>query len=111
ATGPGLAGALARRLDVPTGPPYAPPVRAASHIPFARTGAYPLRAGNRVRPLVDGEPAFRRICAAIDAARARVWATVAFVEPDMRLPDEYGTLFDVLERAERRGLDVRVLFW
>jgi phosphatidylserine/phosphatidylglycerophosphate/cardiolipin synthase-like enzyme len=64
-----------------------------------------------VRPLVDGEPAFRRICAAIEAARTRVWATVAFVEPEARLPDEHGTLFDVLERAERRGLDVRVLFW
>src|SRR4030095_5015342 len=83
----------------------------ASHIPFARTGAYPLRIGNRVRPLVDGEPAFRRICAAIETARTRVWATGAFSEPDLRLPDEYGTLFDVLERAGRRGLDVRVLFW
>ena len=33
-------------------------------IPFVQSGSYPLRAGNVVRPLIDGEPAFRRICEA-----------------------------------------------
>jgi len=80
-------------------------------IPPARTGSYPLRAGNRVRPLIDGEPAFRRICEAVEAARHRVWVTIAFVDHDAQLPDGRGTAFDVLDRAAARGLDVRVLFW
>ncbi len=84
---------------------------AASHIPFVERCSYPLRAGNAVRALVDGEPAFRRICAAIEAARRSVWATIAFITPDFRMPDGRGDLFDVLDRAVARGLDVRVVFW
>jgi cardiolipin synthase len=64
-----------------------------------------------VQALIDGEPAFRRICAAIEAARRSVWATVAFITPDFRMPDGQGDLFDILDRAVARGLDVRVLFW
>ena len=37
-------------------------IRDARHVPVARGGAYPLRPANAVRPLIDGEPAFRRIC-------------------------------------------------
>jgi cardiolipin synthase A/B len=70
-----------------------------------------MRDGNAVRALVDGEPAFRRICAAIEAARRSVWATVAFITPDFRMPDGQGDLFEVLDRAVARGLDVRVVFW
>ena len=80
-------------------------------IPFARGGAYPPRAGNEARPLVDGEPAFRRIAEAVRAARASVWVTVAFVERDLVLPAAGGTLFDLLDGAAARGLDVRALFW
>ncbi len=83
----------------------------ASYIPAARAAAYPRRAGNRVQPLVDGVPAFRRICAAVEAARRRVWVTVAFLDHDLRMPDDYGNFFDVLDRAAARGVDVRVLFW
>lgn len=39
------------------------------HIPFATTGTYPVRSGNWLRPLIDGEPAFQRICEAVDAAQ------------------------------------------
>ena len=39
--------------------------RDAEHIPFVELGSYPIRAGNEVTPLVDGEPAFRRICEAV----------------------------------------------
>jgi phosphatidylserine/phosphatidylglycerophosphate/cardiolipin synthase-like enzyme len=85
--------------------------RDAAHVPFVESGSYPLRAGNAVRPLVDGEPAFRRICEAVEAARRSVWVTVAFVEPGFEMPDGRGGLFDVLDRAHERGLDVRVLFW
>jgi cardiolipin synthase A/B len=70
-----------------------------------------VRTGNLVRPLVDGEPAFRRICAAIEAARHSVWVTIAFLWPDFTMPDAHGSLFDVLDRAVERGLDVRAIFW
>jgi phosphatidylserine/phosphatidylglycerophosphate/cardiolipin synthase-like enzyme len=82
-----------------------------THIPFASTGAYPVRAGNRVDPLIDGEPAFRRICDAIDQAQSRVWVAVTFLWTGFQMPDGRGSFFDILTRAHRRGLDVRVLFW
>ena len=85
--------------------------KVSSHIPFADNGSYPVREGNRVAPLVDGEPAFRRICKAIEAATHSVWVTVAFHNPDFQMPDGRGSLFDVLDRAAARGLDVRALFW
>jgi cardiolipin synthase len=81
------------------------------HVPFASTGSYPVRPGNSVRPLIDGQPAFRRIREAIESARHSVWVTVAFIRPGFRMPDGRGTFFDVLDRAFERGLDVRVIFW
>ena len=81
------------------------------HIPFASIASYPVRRGNRVRPLVDGVPAFRRICEAVEAARQSVWVTVAFLEEGFAMPDGRGSLFDVLDRAAARGVDVRALFW
>jgi phosphatidylserine/phosphatidylglycerophosphate/cardiolipin synthase-like enzyme len=85
--------------------------RDGDHLPFVSSGSYPLRAGNAVRPLVDGGPAFGRICAAVAAARKSVWITVAFHEMAFAMPDGHGSLFDVLDRAQARGLDVRVIFW
>jgi phosphatidylserine/phosphatidylglycerophosphate/cardiolipin synthase-like enzyme len=85
--------------------------RDADHIPFVDSGSYPIRAGNAVTPLVDGEPAFRRICEAVDAAERSVFVTVAFMGHDFEMPDGRGNLFDVLDRAHARGLDVRVIFW
>jgi cardiolipin synthase A/B len=82
-----------------------------SHIPPVISCAYPPRAGNAVKPLVDSVPAFRRIAAAILNARHSVWLTVAFYAPDFHMPDGGGALFDVLDRAVERGLDVRVIFW
>jgi phosphatidylserine/phosphatidylglycerophosphate/cardiolipin synthase-like enzyme len=60
---------------------------------------------------VDGEPAFRRICEAVESARHSVWVTVAFLRRELELPDGRGSFFDVLDRAQARGLDVRALFW
>jgi phosphatidylserine/phosphatidylglycerophosphate/cardiolipin synthase-like enzyme len=80
-------------------------------IPVALRASYPLRKGNFVRPLVDGEPAFRRIGEAVLAARRSVFVTIAYVDREARLPDGMGSVFDLLERAAERGLDVRVLFW
>jgi phosphatidylserine/phosphatidylglycerophosphate/cardiolipin synthase-like enzyme len=85
--------------------------RSGQHIPFAESGSYPIRGGNRVRPLVDGEPAFQRICESIDSAQHSVWVTVAFLDPTFQLPDRRGSFFDALDRAYARGLDVRALFW
>lgn len=81
-----------------------------SHIPGV-AGSYPVRTGNRIRPLIGGEHAFRRICEAAESAQESVWVTVAFLDPDLRLPDGRGHLFDVLDAAAQRGLDVRALFW
>jgi phosphatidylserine/phosphatidylglycerophosphate/cardiolipin synthase-like enzyme len=72
---------------------------------------FPVRAGNHIRPLVDGGPAFSRIIEAVEAATASVWVTVAFIETTLELPGGRGSPFDVLDRAASRGLDVRVLFW
>ncbi len=83
----------------------------ASHIPSATSGSYPVRGGNLVRPLVDGVPTFRRIAEAIANAQHSLWLTVAFYAHDFRFPDNGETLFDMLDRAVTRGLDVRILFW
>jgi phosphatidylserine/phosphatidylglycerophosphate/cardiolipin synthase-like enzyme len=64
-----------------------------------------------VRPLIDGEAAFTRICEAVEAARRSVWITIAFIDPDFHMPGGHGSFFDVLERAAARGIDVRVIFW
>lgn len=80
-------------------------------VAFVRDASYPLRSGNIVRPLVDGEPAFRRVCEAIDAARYSVWATVTFMWASFEMPDGRGSALHVLERAAARGLDVRLIFW
>jgi phosphatidylserine/phosphatidylglycerophosphate/cardiolipin synthase-like enzyme len=74
------------------------------------SGSYPRRDGNRVRPLIGGAEAFARIAEAVDRARERVWLTVAFYADDFRLPDGRG-LFDLLDAAAARGVDVRVVFW
>jgi cardiolipin synthase A/B len=81
------------------------------HVPFLKFGSYPARHGNVVRPLVDGLPALRRICEAVETARHSVWVTVAFATATFQMPDRHGSFFDLLDRAVERGLDVRVLFW
>lgn len=80
-------------------------------IPFVRSGSYPARPGNRLRPLIDGEPAFRRICEVIEAARQSVWATVTFLWATFEMPDGRGSTLDYLDRAAARGIDVRLIFW
>lgn len=82
-----------------------------SHIPFVESGSYPVRAGNALRPLIDGTPVFRRICEAVEGARHSVWIAAAFCTVDFRMPDGRGSFFDMLDRAAARGLDVRVIYW
>ncbi|HSH99298.1 MAG TPA: phosphatidylserine/phosphatidylglycerophosphate/cardiolipin synthase family protein [Reyranella sp.] len=76
----------------------------------ASSGSYPRRDGNFVRPLIGGAAAFGRIAEAVDAARHRVWVTVAFYADDFHFPDGRG-LFERLDAAAVRGVDVRVVFW
>lgn len=80
-------------------------------IPFVASSSYPVRPGNRVRPLIDGEPAFRRICQAIEMARESVQVTVTFMWAAFEMPDGRGSTLDVLDRAAARGVDVRLVFW
>jgi cardiolipin synthase len=80
-------------------------------IPYALRASYPIRSGNVLRPLIDGEPAFRRVCEAIETARHSVWATVTFMWAACQMPDGRGSPLDVLNRAAKRGLDVRIIFW
>lgn len=83
----------------------------ASPIPFVESGSYPVREGNAVHAWIDGEPAFRRICKAIDDAKHSVWTTITFMWPEFAMPDERGAALDVLNRAAIRGVDVRLIFW
>lgn len=80
-------------------------------IPHAPRTSYPIRSGNLLRPLIDGEPAFRRVCAAIETAKHSVWVTVTFMWAACQMPDGKGSPLAVLNRAAARGLDVRVIFW
>jgi cardiolipin synthase len=80
-------------------------------IPLIQSGSYPARSGNLVRPLIDGEPAFRRICDLIEAARRSVWVTITFMWQTCEMPDGRGTPLDVLDRAAAQGIDVRIIFW
>src|SRR6185437_16454889 len=80
-------------------------------IPFVSTGTYPVRTGNTLRPLIDGTAAFGRICAAIEASTSSIWLTVTFLWAEFEMPDGKGTLFDVLDKAAKRNVDVRIIFW
>jgi phosphatidylserine/phosphatidylglycerophosphate/cardiolipin synthase-like enzyme len=82
-----------------------------SYIPATTSGPYPARSGNRVRAFIDGPQIMRRIGQAIAEARHSVWLTVAFYSDDFLLPDGQEPLFDVLDRAVARGVDVRLLIW
>jgi cardiolipin synthase A/B len=80
-------------------------------IPFIAHGSYPRRGGNLFTPLIDSGPAFRRICEAVEQAQHSVWITFTFIATVFQMPDGRGSIFDVLDRAVERGLDVRVIFW
>jgi cardiolipin synthase A/B len=102
---------MARALRLTNGKLSNTKTMSSAVIPFVQSGSYPRRRGNFVRPLIDGEPAFRRICEAIEAARLSVWVTVTFMWPAFEMPDGRGSTFDVLDRAAARGIDVRLIFW
>jgi len=74
------------------------------HLGDELTGAA-LESGNRVTPLCNGDAAYPVMLAAIDAARSSVALSTYIFDNDAA-----GALFiDALERAQRRGVVVRVL--
>ena len=82
-----------------------------SHIPPVLSGAYPNRPGNLVRPLVGEVTIVRRLFQVIAEAQHSIWLTVAFLSPEFEFLDNNGLLFDALDRAVGRGVDVRLLVW
>ena len=82
-----------------------------SYIPGTTSGPFPSRPGNRVRAFIDGPQIMRRIGEAIANACHSIWLTVAFYSDDFLVPDGQEPLFDVLDRAVARGVDVRLLVW
>lgn len=69
-------------------------------------GIFPWRAGNRFELLVDGPAFFPRMLQAIDQASAGVDLELYLVSSGACAD----ALLDVLERAARRGVQVRCLF-
>jgi cardiolipin synthase len=70
-----------------------------------RVADRPLTAGNSVVPLIDGEEAYPEMIAAIEAAERSVALCTYIFDSDYA-----GRLFlDALERAVKRGVEVRVL--
>lgn len=70
-----------------------------------RVAGRPLTAGNAVAALLDGDEAYPQMLEAIDGARQTLALSTYIFDND-----HAGRLFlEALERAERRGVEVRVL--
>jgi len=65
----------------------------------------PLVAGNRIRPLHNGEMAYPAMLEAIQFARTRIWLSTYIFDND-RIGQEFAA---ALSEAAQRGVDVRVL--
>jgi phosphatidylserine/phosphatidylglycerophosphate/cardiolipin synthase-like enzyme len=76
-------------------------------------GRAPLRPGNRLEVLIDGEEALPAIEEAIRGARSHVHIANWHASPDFRLTRSPGapTLRDLLAVTAQRGVDVRLLLW
>jgi phosphatidylserine/phosphatidylglycerophosphate/cardiolipin synthase-like enzyme len=76
-------------------------------------GGAPVRRGNRLDVLVDGEEALPAIAEAIRGARSSVHIANWHASPDFKLTREDGspTLRDLLAVTAQRGVDVRLLLW
>jgi phosphatidylserine/phosphatidylglycerophosphate/cardiolipin synthase-like enzyme len=72
-----------------------------------------VRAGNRMRVLIDGEQALPAMAEAIAGARSSVHIANWHASPDFRLTREPGapTLRELLAGVAARGVPVRVLLW
>lgn len=77
------------------------------------TGDFPVREGNDVRVLIDGDAAFAAMAEAIDSAERTVHITGWTADPSfvMERGARRRTLGDVLREASQRGVETRVLLW
>ena len=79
---------------------------------WSSESSYPVRGGNQVRIMVDGETAFADIVKSMDRAQSYIYVTFAFLELDFRpVPPDTRTIRDILAQAAQRGVDVRVVIW
>ncbi|MVN89064.1 hypothetical protein GO986_20190 [Deinococcus sp. HMF7620] len=82
-----------------------------SEIAFVTGGPYPVREGNRLELLLDGEAAFERLCQTVEGATHCVWAAITFMWPAFEFPQGRGHPLAFLHRAAERGVEIRLLFW
>ncbi|MDX3194889.1 phospholipase D-like domain-containing protein [Streptomyces sp. MN03-5084-2B] len=76
-------------------------------------GRAPVREGNRVEVLIDGEESLPAVAEAIKQAKSHVHIANWHASADFRLTREPGspTLRELLAEAAGRGVEVRVLLW
>jgi cardiolipin synthase A/B len=92
-----------QRLDAAIGPDHAP-LRSLATLVGEVTGR-PLVDGNQIEPLINGDEAYPRMLAAIDAATRSIGMASYIFDNDPT-----GRLFAAaLARAAKRGVEVRVL--
>ncbi|MGE5333441.1 MAG: cardiolipin synthase [Nitrososphaerota archaeon] len=87
-------------FDPPIPPRFESLARLATHL-----GGLPAVDGNRIELLDDYDEILRRIAACVDAAQRFVHVEYYALSDD----DQTGEVFAALERAQRRGVKVRVL--
>ncbi|MGO8942875.1 MAG: phospholipase D-like domain-containing protein [Syntrophobacteraceae bacterium] len=84
----------------------------ASPTLWAQDGTYPLRQGNEVEILIDGQAAYSKVAAAFKTAKKFIYLTLSFVDQDFLLVPESGeTLFYILRSRPKDGVDVRMVVW
>lgn len=86
--------------------------RALDPSPDGWAAAYPVRTGNSIEVLIDGEQAFPAITEAIADARSHVHYAGWYINPNFGIVrgDEELAVRDLLEETARR-IPVRVLMW
>ena len=79
---------------------------------LAEDGSYPLRTGNDIQILIDGQIAYGEIAAAFHGAKKFIYATISFGDQDFLLAPKTGeTMFDILRSRCTDGVDVRLVVW
>ncbi len=80
---------------------------------FSGTG-YPVRTGNAVHPMVDGQETFREIYRALENAKETIHIATWWLEPGFPIRREstgWLSLGRLLERKGMQGVHVRLLLW
>lgn len=84
----------------------------ASPTIWEQYGTYPLRQGNEIRILIDGQAAYKEISDAFHTAKNFIYLTLSFADQDFLLVPESGErLFDILRSRQKGGVDVRMVVW